>query len=348
MSERAFVTGGAGFIGSALCFELIKAGVAVTCFDALTYAAAPGTVEALKKAGISMVQGDIRDRTALREAVAAARPTALFHLAAETHVDRSIDSAEAFVTTNLNGTFNLLEAMRAYRDDLAPGLADQLRLVHISTDEVFGALGASDAPFSETTPYDPSSPYSASKAGSDHLARAWSRTYGLDVRLSNCSNNYGPRQFPEKLIPLMILNAAEGRRLPVYGDGSNRRDWLHVEDHARALRLIATRGAAGRTYCVGGGGERSNLEVVELICARLDQLRPDGAPHARLIDFVTDRPGHDWRYAIDASRASGELGWAPREAFETGLSATVDWYLENSGWLAPLSERYGRERLGRT
>ncbi|MEQ8403780.1 MAG: dTDP-glucose 4,6-dehydratase [Oceanicaulis sp.] len=344
MTRTALVTGGAGFIGSALCFELIEAGWTVTVFDALTYAAAPGTAAALKAAGVRLIEGDVRDRSAVRAAFDAVRPDAVFHLAAETHVDRSIDAADDFVTTNVNGTLAVLEALRARRD--ADQDAPAAPLVHISTDEVFGALGPEDPPFNEATAYDPSSPYSASKAASDHLARAWARTYGLDVRVSNCSNNYGPRQFPEKLIPLMILNALEGRALPVYGDGSNRRDWLHVDDHARALRRIAEAGAPGRTYCIGGGAERSNLEVVRAICAVLDARRPQTAPHDRLIAFVDDRPGHDWRYAVDAARAQAELGWAPRRDFEAGLAETVDWYLEAGAWLAPLAGRYGRERLG--
>ncbi|XBQ16888.1 MAG: dTDP-glucose 4,6-dehydratase [Oceanicaulis sp.] len=346
MTRRAFVTGGAGFIGSALVFELIKAGWTVTVYDALTYAAAPGTVEALMKAGARIVTGDVRNREALRAALNESKADTVFHLAAETHVDRSIDAADDFVTTNVNGTFEVLEAVRARRDALPADRADGLVLVHVSTDEVFGALGPDDAPFSETTPYDPSSPYSASKAGSDHLARAWARTYGLDVRVSNCSNNYGPRQFPEKLIPLMVLNAFDRKPLPVYGDGSNRRDWLHVADHARALRLIAETGAAGRTYCVGGGAERSNLEVVEAICDIADRLDPGGAPRRELIKFVTDRPGHDWRYAIDASRIGAELGWAPARDFEDGLAETVSWYRENADWWAPLRARYAGGRLG--
>ncbi|MEQ8433459.1 MAG: dTDP-glucose 4,6-dehydratase [Oceanicaulis sp.] len=346
MSRRAFVTGGAGFIGSALCLELVEAGVPVTCFDRLSYAAAPQTVSALTAAGVDFVKGDIRDRAALGDALNACRPDMVFHLAAETHVDRSIDAASVFVDTNVTGTLNVLESLRALRDAYGRDREQAPRLIHVSTDEVFGALSATDAPFTETTPYDPSSPYSASKAASDHLVRAWARTYGLDVCVSNCSNNYGPRQFPEKLIPLMILNAAEGKRLPIYGNGTNRRDWLHVEDHVRALHLIAARGASGRTYCIGGGAERSNLEVVETLCAILDERRPASAPHSRLIDFVADRPGHDWRYAIDASRAGAELGWAPRENFEDGLAATLDWYLANPQWLAPLLKQYGRERLG--
>lgn len=346
MNERALVTGGAGFIGSALCLELIEAGWSVSVFDALTYAAAPGTLDQLTTAGIDVIRGDIRDRTAVRDAFARVRPDAVFHLAAETHVDRSIDAADAFVSTNVSGTFEVLEAMRLHRDALPAPEADRLRMVHISTDEVFGALAADDAPFCEATAYDPSSPYSASKAASDHLARAWARTHGVDVRISNCSNNYGPRQFPEKLIPLMVLNAAARRELPIYGDGSNRRDWLHVSDHAAALRAIAETGTNGRTYCVGGGAERSNLDVVEAICALMDARRPDNAPHRRLIAHVTDRPGHDWRYAVDSARARKELSWSPRRSFEDGLADTVDWYLENETWWRPLAARYGGERLG--
>ena len=338
----AFVTGGAGFIGSALCLHLRQAGWSVSAFDALTYAAAPGTVAALETAGVQMITGDVRDRASLRAALAEAAPDTVFHLAAETHVDRSIDAAADFVTTNINGTFEVLEAVRGRRDETGAAPV----LVHVSTDEVFGALGPGDAPFTEATRYDPSSPYSASKAGADHLARAWARTHGLDARVSNCSNNYGPRQFPEKLIPLMTLAGASGAALPVYGDGSNRRDWLHVDDHARALRLIAERGAAGETYCIGGGAERSNLEVVEAICARLDQRRPQAAPHRDLIHFVNDRPGHDWRYAITADKARERLGWRPEHDFDSALAATVDWYLDHEAWWAPLRDRYAGDRLG--
>lgn len=346
MTGRAFVTGGAGFIGSALALDLIEAGWSVTVFDALTYASASGTQRALSKAGATLVTGDVRDRDALRAAMQAAEPEAVFHLAAETHVDRSIDAADDFVTTNVNGTMEVAEAVRVIRDQRKGRAADQLRLIHVSTDEVFGALGPNDPPFQETTPYDPSSPYSASKAASDHIVRAWARTYGLDVRVSNCSNNYGPRQFPEKLIPLMIVSAIQERRLPVYGDGSNRRDWLHVNDHAAALRRIAEASESGRTYCVGGGAERSNLEVVRALCAVLDARRPAGAPHDRLVDFVADRPGHDWRYAVDASRAYHELSWEPSRDFQRGLEETVDWYLENEDWWRPLSARYSGQRLG--
>jgi dTDP-glucose 4,6-dehydratase len=268
------------------------------------------------------------------------------HLAAESHVDRSISGSRVFLDTNVVGTFTLLEAARAYLAGAGQGAADSFRFLHVSTDEVFGSLGQ-DGFFTETTPYDPSSPYSATKAASDHLAKAWGRTYGLPVIVSNCSNNYGPRQFPEKLIPLMILAALEGRPLPVYGDGGNVRDWLYVEDHARALGLILARGRAGETYNVGGRNERTNLDVVTQVCAIMDRMRPDGAPHARLITFVADRPGHDRRYAIDATKLEAELGWRARETFETGIEKTVAWYLANEDWWRPLRERvYDGGRLG--
>lgn len=268
------------------------------------------------------------------------------HLAAESHVDRSITGAGIFVDTNVTGTFTLLEAARAWRDGLPGEAADAFRFLHVSTDEVFGSLGA-EGLFSETTAYDPSSPYSASKAASDHLARAWGRTYGLNVLVSNCSNNYGPRQFPEKLIPLMILNALAGKDLPVYGDGSNVRDWLFVEDHARALQDIVERGRPGETYCIGGNAERTNLDVVQAICDILDARRPAATPRRELIRFVTDRPGHDARYAIDSSKLRDELGWTPSLDFEAGLAATVDWYLDNEAWWRPIQEGvYRQERLG--
>jgi len=340
---KALVTGGAGFIGSALCFELAEAGWRVDVFDALTYAAARGTIDAVRSAPrCTLIEGDIRDRAALRRAMDASAPDVVFHLAAETHVDRSIDAADNFVSTNLAGTFEVLEAMRPLHRSGASGPV----LVHVSTDEVFGSLGPDDDAFSETTPYDPSSPYSASKAGGDHLARAWARTYDLDVRISNCSNNYGPRQFPEKLIPLMTLNAMEGVALPVYGDGSNRRDWLHVEDHVRALRLIAEHGEAGETYCIGGGAEQSNLSVVHAICDYLDSIDPQAHPRRDLITHVADRPGHDWRYAIDAAKARAKLSWRPSQDFETGLKATIDWYRANAAWWRPLRERYAGARMG--
>ncbi len=344
---RVLVTGGSGFIGSALVLRLAAAGCTVFNLDALTYAAAPASLAGLEgEAHYTFLHGDIRDAETVARAYARARPEVVMHLAAETHVDRSINGADAFVTTNVNGTFQMLQGARAWRDSLPAAQAEAFRFLHVSTDEVFGSLGP-EGLFSETTPYHPSSPYSASKAGSDHLARAWGRTYGLDVRVSNCSNNYGPRQFPEKLIPLMILNALEGRPLPVYGDGSNVRDWLEVDDHARALQAVVERGRAGETYCIGGNNERTNLQVVEAICDLLDALRPGPEPRRSLITFVTDRPGHDARYAIDASKAQAELGWAPSVTFEEGLEATVRWYLDNEAWWRPIREgRYQGERLG--
>jgi dTDP-glucose 4,6-dehydratase len=267
------------------------------------------------------------------------------HLAAESHVDRSITGAADFVQTNIVGTFTLLEAVRGYWQALDAGSKAAFRFLHVSTDEVYGSLGA-EGLFHETTSYDPSSPYSASKAASDHLAKAWYRTYGLPVVVSNCSNNYGPYHFPEKLIPLTILNALAGRPLPIYGAGENVRDWLYVEDHARALDLIAAKGQPGETYNVGGRNERRNVDVVRRICAVLDELAPSGAPHDRLISFVTDRPGHDARYAIDASRLESELGWRAQENFDTGIAKTVRWYLDNDWWWRPLRERYDGERLG--
>lgn len=339
---KALVTGGAGFIGSALCLHLICRNWSVTTFDALTYAAAPGTVATLKAAGARVIEGDVCDRRAVRQAIQGVAPDVVFHLAAETHVDRSIDAAADFITTNIHGTFEVLEAVRARRDsgEAAPVL------VHVSTDEVFGTLELGDLPFREVSRYDPNSPYAASKAGADHLARAWARTYGLDIRISNCSNNYGPRQFPEKLIPLMILAAIHGQPMPVYGDGAHRRDWLHVDDHVAALLRIAERGAPGETYCIGGGAERSNLKVVEAICDHLDARHPEAHPYRELITFVDDRPGHDLRYAIAADKAGEALDWRPRHDFETGLAATIDWYLDHESWWSPLKHRYAGQRLG--
>ncbi len=340
---RALITGGTGFIGSALVRRLVAQGWRVLNLDALTYAAAPASLADIVEAQTyEFVQADIRDAEAVSHAFERFDPDAVMHLAAESHVDRSVTGPGDFVTTNVNGTFNMLQAARAHRDAKKP----ELRFLHVSTDEVFGSLGH-EGRFDEATPYDPSSPYSASKAASDHLVRAWGRTYGLDVRVSNCSNNYGPRQFPEKLIPLMILNALEGEALPVYGDGTNVRDWLHVDDHARALQLIVEQGEAGRTYCIGGDAERTNLQVVEAICDRMDFRRPRAGGHRSLVAFVTDRPGHDHRYAIDAGRVCKELGWAPSVGFEEGLARTVDWYLDNEAWWRPIREgRYRGERLG--
>ena len=345
---KVLVTGGAGFIGSAVCRHLVAdAGVSVLNVDKLTYAANLESLSPIvSDRRYSFLRADICDRAAMDVAFATFRPDAVIHLAAESHVDRSITGAAPFIETNIRGTYVLLEAARAYWSDLAEGPRAAFRFVHVSTDEVFGSLGP-DGHFVETTAYDPSSPYSASKAASDHLAMAWHRTYGLPVLISNCSNNYGPYQFPEKLIPLMILNGCDGKALPVYGDGLNVRDWLYVEDHARALHLILQRGQPGEKYNVGGGNDVSNLEVVERICALLDAEVPAGRPHRRLIEFVTDRPGHDRRYAIDARKIEASLGWRAHECFATGLEKTVRWYLHNSAWWMPLrSGVYKGERLG--
>lgn len=344
------VTGGAGFIGSALIRLIIaETDFEVLNVDCLTYA---GNLDSLSSVAASsryhLSTTDICDLPALRRVVDDFQPDLIMHLAAESHVDRSIDNPVRFVETNLVGTANLLESARAHWTRLSGPKREKFRFHHISTDEVFGSLGP-EGVFSETTPYAPNSPYSASKAGSDHLVRAWYETYGLPTVTSNCSNNYGPYQFPEKLIPLMILNALEGKPLPVYGSGENVRDWLHVEDHARALLAVATRGKPGETYCVGGNEERTNIEVVRAVCALLDEMLPESEhrPHADLISFVTDRPGHDARYAIDASRITRELGWQPRENFESGLRKTVEWYLENRTWWERVrSGSYRGERLG--
>ena len=344
---RVLVTGGAGFIGSAVVrYLVLEKGYDVLTVDKLTYA---GTLTSLKAvenhSGHRFLKADICDKASIRKAFETFRPQRVMHLAAESHVDRSITGAQDFIETNVIGTFNMLESARHFWSSLTGEERQKFRFLHVSTDEVYGSLGESGL-FSEETPYDPSSPYSASKASSDHLAKAWERTYGLPVVVSNCSNNYGPFHFPEKLIPLMILNALEGKPLPVYGDGKNIRDWLYVEDHAIALDLIADRGRAGETYNVGGVNERRNIEVVERICSIMDELRPASAPHKQLITFVTDRPGHDARYAIDATKLETELGWKARDTFETGISKTVSWYLENRWWWKPLQERYSGNRLG--
>ena len=348
--QRILVTGGAGFIGSALVRQLVAETAAEVCaLDKLTYA---GNLASLGEARQSnrhrFERADICDAAAVSAIFAAFRPDAVMHLAAESHVDRSIDGPAEFIQTNVVGTFTLLEAATAYWRGLAGEAKEAFRFHHVSTDEVFGSLGA-DGKFDEATPYDPRSPYSASKAASDHLVRAWHHTHGLPVVLTNCSNNYGPYHFPEKLIPLTILKALAGEALPVYGDGSNVRDWLHVEDHARALRLVADQGRVGETYCIGGNAERTNLQVVHAICAELDRQRPreDGTSYAEQIAFVTDRPGHDFRYAIDAGKIRDELGWEPRESFKSGIARTVAWYLANDDWWrAVQSGAYRGERLG--
>lgn len=351
---KILLTGGAGFIGSAVVRELIAhTPHAVVNVDCLTYA---GNLESLAAVAdhprYAFEQVDICDRAALDRVFAEHAPDAVMHLAAESHVDRSIDGPGAFIHTNVNGTYSLLEAARAYWLGLSAEAKAAFRFHHISTDEVYGDLHGSDDLFTETTPYAPSSPYSASKAASDHLVRAWQRTYGLPTLMTNCSNNYGPYQFPEKLIPHMILNALAGKPLPVYGDGSQIRDWLYVEDHARALLLVLTEGVVGETYNIGGHNEQKNLEVVRALCALLDDLAADRKPvgvlrYADLITLVKDRPGHDARYAIDASKIKRELGWVPQETFESGLKKTVQWYLANEAWWQRvLSGAYQLQRIG--
>jgi len=344
---RVIVTGGAGFIGSALVRLLVlEKGHEVLNIDALTYAGNLASLEAVDgKPNYRFLHANICDAEAMGRAVAGFAPDRIMHLAAESHVDRSITGAADFIQTNVIGTFNLLEAARDYWSALAAAAKENFRFLHVSTDEVYGSLG-DEGLFTEETPYDPSSPYSASKASSDHLAKSWQRTYGLPVVVSNCSNNYGPYHFPEKLIPLTILNGLAGERLPVYGKGENIRDWLYVEDHARALDLIAERGRVGETYNVGGRNERRNIDVVRRICAVLDELSPANRPREELIEFVTDRPGHDVRYAIDATKLENELGWRALENFDTGIEKTVRWYLDNDWWWRPLRERYAGQRLG--
>jgi len=355
--DTIVVTGGAGFIGANFVRHALAHGEArVVVFDKLTYA---GNLESLADVATSprysFVQGDIADREAVRALLRAQRPSAIVNFAAETHVDRSIDDPASFVRTNVTGAFELLEAARQH---LREHPQDGFRLLHVSTDEVYGTLGATGA-FSEATPYAPNSPYAASKAGADHLVRAYHETFGLPVLLTNCSNNYGPFQFPEKLIPLMILNAVEGRKLPIYGDGGNVRDWLYVDDHCEGILLVLRKGAPGSKYNIGGGNERTNLQVVDALCAALDAELPAAKnpalasagmrSYAELKTFVPDRPGHDRRYAIDASKIRADLGWTPRHAFESGLRETVRWYLANKPWCeAVQSGKYRRERLGLT
>jgi len=348
MADRILVTGGAGFIGSTLCRHLIAEGaVEVINVDKLTYAANLDSLASIADhPRYRFEKVDICNAVALGELFARHRPDAVIHLAAESHVDRSIDGPAAFVETNIVGSYLLLEAARHYWSGLSDADKQRFRFIHVSTDEVYGSLGA-EGRFEEDTAYRPNSPYSASKAAADHLARAWHHTYGLPVIVTNCSNNYGPYQFPEKLIPLVIANGLAGQPLPVYGQGLNRRDWLHVEDHVRGLSLALAKGRTGRKYNFGGGAERSNIEVVRTICAILDRLRPAAKPHDRLIEFVADRPGHDLRYAIDSGRAQSELGWQVLESFESGLEKTVRWYLENQEWYErAMRGRYGGERLG--
>ena len=348
--QRILVTGGAGFIGGALVRRLLADTEALVFnLDKLGYASDLASIEMLPQAAErhQLLQVDLTNAEATVAAVQQADPDLVLHLAAESHVDRSIEGPAAFVDSNITGTFNLLQAVRVHCEQLPGKRQERFRFHHISTDEVFGSLGATGR-FSETTPYSPRSPYSASKAASDHLVNAWHHTYGLPVVLTNCSNNYGPWQFPEKLIPVVILKAAAGEPIPLYGDGANVRDWLYVEDHVEALLLAATRGRIGESYCVGGAGERTNKQVVEAICTLIDQLRPAGAPHIRLITRVIDRPGHDRRYAIDPTKISNELGWQPRHNFEQGLSATVRWTFENLEWCERVLKQGGYEggRIG--
>lgn len=346
---KVLVTGGMGFIGSAVVRHLIAHTEAeVVNLDALTYAATPATLAHLKgHPRYRFVRGDICDAALVRVLFAQHRPDAVMHLAAESHVDRSIEGPAVFVRTNVVGTGTMLDAALAHWRGLDAMAQAAFRFHHISTDEVFGSLGA-DGFFHEDTPYDPSSPYSASKAGADHLVRAYGRTFRLPVLLTNCSNNYGPYHFPEKLIPLVIIKALSGQPLPVYGTGSNVRDWLYVDDHASALWLAVTKGRVGESYNVGGNNERRNIDVVRAICRQLDELLPESPflPHERLITFVTDRPGHDHRYAIDAGKIRSELGWQPKENFETGIAKTVRWYLDNRAWWEPLAAGYQSGRLG--
>ena len=346
---KLLVTGGAGFIGSAVIRYIINhTEDSVMNVDKLTYA---GNLESLTSVAhnprYQFAQIDICDKAKMQQIFDEYQPDVVMNLAAETHVDRSIDSPDSFLQTNIFGTYNLLEISRHYWQKLSDKRQEKFRFHHISTDEVFGDLNDTDALFTEKTPYAPSSPYSASKASSDHLVRAWQRTFGLPTLITNCSNNYGPFHFPEKLIPLMILNALQGKPLPVYGDGGQIRDWLFVEDHARALYLVVTQGKIGESYNIGGFNERKNIEVVQTICSLLDELRPQSTPYADLISFVKDRPGHDRRYAIDANKIKHELGWQPEETFESGMRKTVQWYLDNRTWWENiLNGKYQLQRLG--
>jgi len=340
------VTGGAGVIGANLVLDWIREiGEPILNLDGLTYAGNRHNLAALENSNEHVfVHGDIRDRPLLDALLMTHRPRALVHFAAESHVDRSIHGPGAFIRTNVEGTFTLLEATRAYWSTLPEVEGRAFRFLNVSTDEVYGSLGPEDPPFSESTPYSPNSPYAASKAAADHLARAWFHTYGLPVLITHCSNNYGPFQFPEKLIPLALVNALAGRPLPLYGDGLNVRDWLYVGDHCAAIREVLARGRPGETYNVGGRSERTNLQIVQAICALLDELRPHPeGPHARLIQFVPDRPGHDRRYAVDTRKIESEIGWRTRESFESGLRRTVRWYLENEDWVQTVQSGAYRE-----
>lgn len=345
---RIIVTGGAGFIGSAVCRHLIETTDAqITNIDTLTYAGSVASLwEISREPRHRLVRANICDMAAIGRIFEETRPDAVMHLAAESHVDRSINGARAFIDTNVVGTFNLLEASRRHWVTLPPDAKARFRFLHVSTDELYGTLGSQGA-FTESSRYDPSSPYSATKAAADHLVQSWNRTYGLPVVIANCSNNYGPYQFPEKLIPLTLLNALEGKPITLYGDGSNVRDWLYVLDNVRALQLILSNGQIGQSYNIGGRSERSNLQTVTAICKILDQLVPAAQPYERLITFVPDRPCHDSRHAVDSSKIESELGWRAQETFESGLAKTVRWYLDNDWWWRPLRQRvYGGDRLG--
>jgi dTDP-glucose 4,6-dehydratase len=350
IQDTVIVTGGAGFIGSNFVMSWLQATAsAVVNLDLLTYAGNPANLASLNgNPRYHFAHGDICDAQLVKALLDKHRPRAIVHFAAESHVDRSIASPEAFIRTNVNGTFNLLEQARHYFSTLDEAGRAAFRFLHVSTDEVYGSLGPAEQAFSETTPYAPNSPYAASKAASDHLVRAYCHTFGLPVLTTNCSNNYGPFQFPEKLIPLVLLNALEGKPLPVYGDGKNVRDWLFVEDHCSAIRTVLERGRIGETYNIGGNSERANIDVVSTLCDLVDEMRPDPAgPRRRLITFVQDRPGHDRRYAIDASKLSSELGWKPAEQFETGLRKTVRWYLENAAWVESVRTGAYREWIAK-
>lgn len=348
---RVLVTGGAGFIGSNLVRLLVGQGHQVLNLDRLTYAGNQASLADLKaNSNHQWLIGDICEPQVAQKAFSEFEPDHVMHLAAESHVDRSIDGPGEFIRTNITGTFQMLQFALGYWRSMEGAAKDRFRFLHVSTDEVFGSLGAADHAFSETTPYDPHSPYSASKASSDHLVRAWHDTYGLPVVITNCSNNYGPYQFPEKLIPVVILKALRGEPIPVYGKGENIRDWLYVEDHAEALIAAVQKGRVGQTYCIGGNNERKNIDLVRLLCCILDELRPrpDGKPYENQIAFVQDRPGHDMRYAIDASKARRELGWEPKQDHESGFRKTVQWYLDNEKWWKSILDgSYRLERLGK-
>ena len=350
-NSSILVTGGAGFIGSNFLLHWLASETSsVVNLDKLTYAGNLKNLEQIaNNTRYTFVHGDIGDRKLVSSLLSHYRPCAIVHLAAESHVDRSIHGPDDFVRTNVNGTFDLLEEIRAYWGQLTKEQQTAFRFLHVSTDEVFGSLGESDLPFSESTPYAPNSPYSASKAASDHLVRAYHHTYGLPTLTTNCSNNYGPYQFPEKLIPLMILNAVSGKPLPVYGDGKNIRDWLFVEDHCSAIRMVLKRGVPGETYNVGGGVEKNNLEVVQTVCEILDELRPNDPviPHRNLISFVKDRPGHDRRYAMDTRKVERELGWKSQESFASGIRKTVQWYLQHEAWVQCVTSGQYREWMER-